>query len=329
MALTTIATGFGLTQKLQSEILFFETKDEMLWTRFMSKKGDSIIYLKEELEKEAGDSIAFGLLSKLVNDAVIDDAQLEGLEEEMILAADTVTLQQRRNAVALAGRMSEKRVRFNLRESGRRLLSQWNAEDANQRMFTLFESAPTKTFFPNAIVATSGITSADKINLSDISRIKAFAKSTASPRIPGVMVDGRPMYVLAVHSHVLFDLKEDPRYEQLARETLARQAAGAVHPIRLGAVIEHDGVIIHEHPDVATSTTFGPASDQPGATNSFLGRNAGCFAWGDIPKIVDNLKDYGNQYRAAVTSIWGFSKSNFSANDLAYIQYTTFRTDLV
>lgn len=329
MAETVVGTGNALTQKLQSASLFVETLEALFFDKMMGDEEDpsAIIVRKTELEREAGDSITVGFVPALVGTATIDDAVLEGEEEAINLFSDNVILQQRRHAVKLGGRMTEKRTRFNLRETARRLLTVHNGDTADNVVFDGFESSPTQQFFPGSATSTATITAADKIDFTVISRAAAFAKGTASPRIPPVTIAGTDWFVFIMHPHVAFDLKEDARYEQVQREVRMR-AAEQDHPLLMGALGAWDGVLLFESSRVAIATNFGAGANLAGATNSFLGRHAGLWAWGDFPRLAEKADDFGNKYKVAVISMYGFTKTVFNASDLAYLGLPAFRTNI-
>lgn len=330
MAETVVGTGNALTQKLQSAALFVETQEALFFDKMMGDEDDpsAIIVRKTELEREAGDQITVGFTPALSGTATIDDAVLEGDEEAIQLFSDNVVLQQRRHAVKLGGRMTEKRTRFNLRETGRRLLTVWNGDDADNVVFDGFESSPTQQFFPGTTAtSTATLTTADKIDFNVISRAATWAKSTASPLIPPVTIGGDDWFVLIMHPHVGHDLKEDARYEQVQREVRMR-ADSQDHPLLKGAMGAWDGVLLFESSRVAIATNFGAGSNLTGATNSLLGRHAGLWAWGDFPRLAEKADDFGNKYKVAVISMYGFTKTVFNSSDLAYIGMPTFRTNI-
>ena len=50
----------------------------------------------------------------------------------------------------------------------------------------------------------------------------------------------------------------------------------------------------------------------PYASNMFMGRQAGCFAWGKRPEAWEKEFDYNNQPGISVAKILGFLKPQFT-----------------
>src|SRR5260370_934723 len=108
---TQFATGAAETVKRWAARLWVELPREIYFGKFMREDDmNTIIEVKRDLEGQPGDKVTFTLLQKLGNAAVTGDSTLEGNEEAMQFYSASVTLDQNRNAVRLAGRMSERRV---------------------------------------------------------------------------------------------------------------------------------------------------------------------------------------------------------------------------
>ena len=111
MALTEFLTGNAATVQRWAEKLWIEMPREIYWGKFMSEDAmKTPIEVKRDLEGKPGDKLAFYLTRKLAGAGVTGDAVLEGNEEQMTTYTDTLTLDQVRNAVRLAGRLSEKQI---------------------------------------------------------------------------------------------------------------------------------------------------------------------------------------------------------------------------
>src|SRR5687768_12275437 len=80
--------------------------------QFMGTGSDSIIQIKTELNKAAGDGIS-------------GDSTLEGNEEALITYSQNVSIDQLRHAVRSSGKMSEQRVPFSVRAEARDGLADW------------------------------------------------------------------------------------------------------------------------------------------------------------------------------------------------------------
>jgi N4-gp56 family major capsid protein len=86
-----------------------------------------VIQIKEETSKSPGDRITVGLRMQLTGDGVSGDGTLEGNEEALTTYSDNVLIDQLRHAVRSAGKMTEQRVPFSVREESRMGLQDWFA----------------------------------------------------------------------------------------------------------------------------------------------------------------------------------------------------------
>lgn len=109
MAVTTIPQG--LVEKAWAKDTWTTALNNIFFGKFMGPSVDNIIQVKEELKKEAGDSITMRLLMKLKGDGVTGDNTLEGNEEAMQYRDFTVTVDQIRNAVGSKARWKNRRLR--------------------------------------------------------------------------------------------------------------------------------------------------------------------------------------------------------------------------
>ena len=104
--LTTYASTASATVQRWAEKLWIETQLEIYWGKFMKENTvDAIIEVKRDLEGKPGDKLTYTLLRQLTGAGVSGDSQLEDNEEQMVTYDDTLTLDQVRNAVRLAGRL--------------------------------------------------------------------------------------------------------------------------------------------------------------------------------------------------------------------------------
>jgi N4-gp56 family major capsid protein len=321
---TSFATGAAETVKRWAARLWIELPREIYFGKFMKEDDmNTIIEVKRDLEGQPGDKVTFTLLQKLGNAAVTGDSTMEGNEEAMQFFSASVTLDQNRNAVRLAGRMSERRTAFNQRDSAKTLLKTWLAETIDNAIFTGMAGSPTLPLFGGSAVSKLTLDSTSKISPSLIDRAIAKAKKTL-PKIWPVRVNGRDFYVTLIHTDVAFDLRQDGVWNQAQREAQERNPD---NPIFSGALAFWNGSIIHEHEKIPIFTNGGAGTNQPGADNFFMGRQAGVFAWGARPEWWEKEFDYGNKVGFAIGAIYAFAKATFNAIDHAYINLETYRTN--
>jgi N4-gp56 family major capsid protein len=321
---TSFATGATETVKRWAARLWIELPREIYFGKFMREDDmNTIIEVKRDLEGQPGDKVTFTLLQKLGNAAVTGDATLEGNEEAMQFYSDAAILDQNRNAIRLAGRMSERRTAFNQRDSAKTLLKTWLAETIDNAIFTGMDQAPTTTLYGGAAVSLVTIYSTSKLAPSLIDRGIAKAKKIL-PKIWPVRVNGRDFYVNLHHTDAAFDLRQDGVWNQSQREAQERSPD---NPIFSGALGFWNGALVHEHEKIPIATNGGAGGNQPVQDGYMMGRQAGIFAWGAKPEWWEKEFDYGNKVGFAIGAIYAFKKAVFNANDHAFIRLQTYRTN--
>src|SRR6266480_3129350 len=127
MATTVYGVNHALAVKLWSKKLAHESLKETFIYKFLGDDENSLIQVKEETSKSPGDRITIGLRMQLSGDGVGGDGTLEGNEEALTTYSDNILIDQLRHAVRSAGKMSEQRVPFSVREEARGGLQDWFA----------------------------------------------------------------------------------------------------------------------------------------------------------------------------------------------------------
>ena len=115
MATTAYGVNHPLAVKLWSKKLMREALKETFMSRFMGTSKDSLIQVKDETNKSAGDRVRVGLRMQLSGTGVVGDGTLEGNEESLTTYSDDLMINQLRHAVRSDGEMSEQRVPFSVR----------------------------------------------------------------------------------------------------------------------------------------------------------------------------------------------------------------------
>lgn len=128
MATTSYGTNDPLAVKLWSKRLSVEVLKSTWANRFMGASSSSLIQIKDETSKSAGDKITYGLRMQLTGPGVVGDGTQEGQEESLTTYSDSVTINQLRHAVRSAGRMSQQRVPFTVRDEALSGLRDWWAD---------------------------------------------------------------------------------------------------------------------------------------------------------------------------------------------------------
>lgn len=352
MATTSYGVNHPLAVKLWSRKLFHEVIGKSYVGRFMGTSDTSLIQIKTETQKSEGDKITVGLRMLLAGDGIQGDNTLEGNEEALVTYSDAVTIDQLRHAVRSAGRMSEQRIPFSVREEARMGLEDWWIERletgfANQltgntgqsdtrytvNMATTAPSTAgsvTRLIVGGSETAESSLsaTTTHAIKLADLDRCVALAK-TQQPRIRPVRVDGKSMWVTFLHPYQVYQLRRDASTAGNFFDVQKAQLQGGKisdNPILTGASFVYNNVIVHEWdylPNV-------PDSAAPGSDGSNYRRGVFCgaqaaivgFGQGNSKNKMtweEELFDYGNQLGVAAGCIMGGKKTVFNSIDFSTI----------
>jgi len=228
MATTEYGVNHPLAVKAWSRKLFQEALAQCWFSKFIGTGSDSIVQRKTEISKGPGDKITFGLRMQLSGAGVSGDSALEGNEEALTTYSDAVLIDQLRHAVRTAGKMSEQRVPFSIREEARQGLTDWLADRIDTAIINQLAGntgqadtrytgsnatvAPTSTADANGITrilfggdatanTTEGsISTTETFRLNYIDRCVNRAKA-AKPLIRPVKVQGDDYYVMFLHPH--------------------------------------------------------------------------------------------------------------------------------
>jgi N4-gp56 family major capsid protein len=324
MADTEFLTGAAETMKRWAKEVWREAPELIYWGKFMGKDMNSVIQVKEDLEGQPGDELTFTLLRKLQGAGVTGDNTLEGSEEQMVHYSDSIVLDQRRNAIRLKGKLSERRTAFDQRTNAKDILKTWLAETIDDDIFTGFDSSPTSVVFGGDATSTATIDSGDTITLAKVDTAVARAKK-ATPKIWPVRVEGRDYYVVCMHTDVEYDLRQSTAWADHHQEAGPRDYGK--NALFAGGLGVYGGAVLHSHVKIPIASTWGAGGNETGASNFFLGRQAGLFGWGSRPEWWEKEFDYNNKVGFAIGAIWDFTKAVFNAADHGFIAIRTYRTN--
>jgi N4-gp56 family major capsid protein len=348
MANTSYGVNDALAVKLWSKKLFQEALKQTYASRFMGKGSSSIVQIKDETSKGPGDQITVGLRMQLSGAGVQGDGTLEGNEEALTTYSDAVVINQLRHAVRSAGKMSEQRVPFSVREEARMGLQDWWADRIDTWFFNQLggNTAQTDTRYtgnqaalaPDAShkvylngSADESATSTFVFDITVIDKCVEKAK-TLSPMIRPVKVNGEDKYVMFLHPYQVYNLRTNTTTGQWLDITKAA-LSGAKETGNLiynGALGEYNGVILHE----ATRVPLGVNSSTGAAISTvrravFCGAQAAVMAYGKDDaggemSWTEELFDYGNQLGVSGGMIAGLKKTRFNSADFGTIVVPTY-----
>ena len=359
MATTEYGVNHPLAVKLWAKDLLEEALKQTYFSRFVGSDSGALIQKKDELSKNAGDQIRFGLRMQLTGAGIAGDATLEGNEESLQTYADTIVINQLRHAVRSQGQMSEQRVPFSVREEAKNGLRDWWADrldfwfmnqitgntaqtDTRYTGMTAAIAPTTTSGSERAVVANQesseaslSATASCIFSLRLIDRAVAMAE-TATPLIRPVKVGASDMYVAFLHQNQVFQLRTNTATGQWQDIQKAAMNGGEVtkNPIFTGALGVYNNVVLHRStriPAINTLTGGGTTSVGTGRRAVLCGAQAAVFAMGQANKgsgmkmsWFEESFDYGNQFGVEAGMIAAIKKTVFNSVDFATITMSSY-----
>lgn len=360
MAKTTFGTNHPMAVKLWSKRLEVEALKATWVSKFIGTGTDSLIYRKNETSKGAGDTINYGLRTQLTGRGVEGDGTLEGFEEALTVYSDSIVINQLRHAVRSAGKMSEQRVPFEVREEALSGLRDWWADRLDTAVANQLAgyTAQTDTNYTGMQATTApdaghlfcgggegteaslSATVTHILKLGDIdkavAKAKVFGKQSdgttdgANPIRP-IKINGGDYYALFLHPYQVYQLRRDTNTLQWGDIQKAALMGGEItkNPLFTGALGMYNGVVLHEWtrvPPIVTTPASGAVANYRRAV--FCGAQAACIAFGqgssEKPNWYEELFDYGNQLGVAGGMIHGVKKTRFNSQDFSTIVISTY-----
>ncbi len=315
----------------------------------MGPTASSIIQIKDDLQKSAGDKITYGLRMQLVGAGVIGDGTLEGQEEALATFSDSVVVNQLRHAVRSGGRITQQRVPFEVRQEALSGLRDWwtdridsswlnqiggNTAQTDTRYTglqatTAPDTGHLKKADATATTTEGSITTTATFALSILDKAVEAAR-TLVPAIRPLMIGGKPMYAAFLHPYQVTDLRTNTSTGQWLDIQKAAMTGGEINdnPIFDGSLGVYNGVILHS--DFRIPLAVDSAVAQANIRRAiFCGAQASIMAFGrdsgpERFTWVEELFDYGNQLGVSAGLIFGLKKTVFNSLDYATIIMSTY-----
>lgn len=358
MADTDYPLNSPLAVKRWSTELMKEALKKCHAMQFMGSDSNSLIHVKNDLSKGAGDLLTFGIRQQLQGAGVSGDDTLEGSEEGLVTYTQQLTINQLRHAVRSKGKMSEQRVPFSVRNEARDGLSDWWSDRWDSWFFNQISGntqiTDAKYFGFNALAAPDAghmvlgnigatvaagtvalaeaslsATSTARFHLGLIDRAReraALAVNTFRP----IIVDGQKRYVAFLHPYQVTSLRQSVASTQWSDIQLAALSARneSDNPLYSGALGIYNDTVLHVStriPLVAGAT----AGTLNVARAAFCGAQAACMGWGQgygksSMDWNEELFDYKNKLGVEAGCIGGITKTRFNGSDFAAITMSTY-----
>lgn len=359
MAGTSYPVGHPLAVNLWAKKLAVEALRATYFYEFMGKSSSSMIMYRDELGKDAGDNVTYGLRTQLNGAGVQGDGTLEGNEEALSTSTDNLRIDQLRHAVRSSGKMSEQRVTFDVREEAKEGLTDWWANRFDTALFNQLcgFTAQTDTRFtgnnptvapdtshifrPNARTTDESLTTGDEFNLAIIDRMVARANQFNTASGTGVPIrpmraQGRNLWMMFVHDDQIYQLRSSAAAGTwIDYQKAAISGGDKDNPLFTGGDLmgEYNGVLLHRAPRVTNGVNSTTGAAVANVRRAVLcGAQAAMFATGrnaedgqkDKFTWVEESFDYGNQLGVSAGSIFGMKKTRFGGQDFGTFVASTY-----
>lgn len=359
MAKTAYPVGNALAVNLWAKKLAVETLRACFFFEFMGSNADNLVMYRDEVSKAAGDNVTYGLKLQLQGAGVQGDGTLEGNEEALATYTDNIRVDQLRHAVRSAGRMSQERVTFEVRDEAKSSLTDWFADRFDTCMFNQLcgftaqadtrytgnnaVAAPDTNhiFRPNSRTTDESLTTGDEFNLGIIDRMVARAYQFSTANGTGVPIrpmraKGRKLWVMFLHDYQIYQLRSSAAAGTWVDYQKSAIAGGDMeNPLFKGGDLigEYNSVLLHRAPRVTPGVNSTTGAAVANARRAVLcGAQAAMMATGRDAEISEQNKfswveesfDYGNQLGVSAGSIFGVKKTRFNSQDFATFVAATY-----
>lgn len=334
MALTTVAAAN--TEEAWDNNFFASYVRANRFKRYMGTTENSIIQVREDLTKKAGDGITLPLVTELTGAGFTGAALMEGNEEALGNFGFKISVNTLRHSVAVTDH-DQQFTGISIRDAGKEMLKLWamarlrndivtalgsingiayGTANATQRNAWLVANAD-RILFGNGTVGgyttlatdLAAVTSAMTLTREVVSRAKARAEQ-ASPRIrPVVVGEDVENFVMFVDARAFRDLKAD-----LSTSLQNAQERGDTNPLWQDGDLMWDGVVIRKIQEIASLGAVGAASAQV-SPYYLCGAQALGVAWAQKTKSTTDVRDYGFVKGVGIHEMRGVSKVVFNNKD--------------
>lgn len=340
MADSAVATGLRVQQ--WDDEFFREYIHDGRFKELMGEGETSIIQVKEDLSKKAGDSVTYALVNRLTNSAITGTAVLEGNEEDLSSRSFRVYVDKRRNAVRVP-EMEEQKSAISLRNAARPVLMDWALEDTRDLYINALGSLNGTDFLSRtAAIADAWLVdnvdrtvfgayaaggSAGGTDLSaDLSQLDTTSDLFTKDRLDDMILrakvcnpkirpmrdkgNGKRYFVALCNPHAHKNLRDSMDNEILATTAVEMQASKLFE----GGDILWNGVIVKEIDNIPIYANLGNGGTTEVTPVYLLGAQALAHAICKRVRSVEETFDYGDKVGVAVEHIIGIEKMIFGTN---------------
>lgn len=329
MAYVEILTSHGLTEEIWDNDIFKEYIGMVWWKNLMGTSSDSIIQVKDDLTKKAGDAITIGLRGQMVGGHITGNSKAAGNEGNVSFYYQRITIDNDRVVIKIENvPMTQKRVGFDVLKQAREALEEkakYQLEDdittalidttnARVRGRYLYGAADANWNATHATALTAVDNVADQLttNMVDICKRKALIPTNATAKV-------RPMrakvgksyeewYCFVGHPLSIRDLVNNDAAFRNA-QLLLPPNANRDSVLFSGSSFKGswNGSLIYEFDRMPLVSSTIQCSH-----NLLLGAQAGAVCWGQRSKFGEDDEDIGHDKLYELHEIRGISKLYFN-----------------
>ena len=317
----------------------------------IGKSENSIIYLKDELQKGDGDRVRCTLFTTPQGDGFTENEDVEGNAEGITNYTDDIIINELGHAIGVKSdnTIDAQRVPYNLRQTGMDLLKQWWSDRWSISFFNQVcgYTAQTNTKYTGlqaALAPSSGriiragnhandesLTASDTFTLDLIDEAKELAETADVPLVP-IMIDGEKKFVMYLHNYQVTSLRTNTSTGQWLDIQKAAMAGGKVsnNPIFKSALGEYNDVILRKAFDVRPGVSSVAGTAVANTRRAvLLGAQACMMAFGkkSMPGKMrwnEELLDHKRKLEVSAWSIFGLKKCQFNSQDFGTVVVSTY-----
>lgn len=358
MSYTSFAVGDSNAVKVWSKAVTVAVREKCEIGKLQGKDEDSIIQVKDELEKGKGDVVKFNLRALLNGDGFTENQRGQGNGESLTFYQDSITINELGHIASPTSEFTidAQRVPFEPRNEGKSALTEWWAKRMSVSFFNHVcgflpaNSSPygVKYTANNAVTAhvatrrlwaTTSVTadeslgSSDKMTLTAIDRALTAA-TLGNSQMRKVMINGSEKFVLYMHPQQVEDLTTNTSTGQWFSIQQAAMQGGNVskNPLYTGALGEYKGVILRQCVDVTqgvNSSTNAAVSNTRravmlGAQSAIMAHTKRGNPGNNKYRWTEKYDDHDRLFEMGAWSIWGLKKAVFNSVDFGAITISTY-----
>lgn len=353
MAYTSYSTSAGETVKLWEKMLAVAERATLDIAPLMGTSENSIIHVKEETQKGAGDRVTFTLRTRLSQKGILSSGTVEGNAESLSTYTDNITIDELWCNVGAKSEFTidAQRVPFNLRSQCKNAAGDWWSDRKAETFFnhvcgytpknTDGATSGTQYIGNNTVTAPasgSGLTrhiwagtaSADEsLGSSDVFVLALIDRAVEAARTGGrmlqmVQVGGQQKYVVYISERQKKQLRtttSDGGWQDITKFTYSGVEVSK-NPLYTGALGEYNQCILRCSQDVTLGVNSSTgASDTDVHRAVLLGRQAAVTAFGrkgygpSKYRWNEELVDHKRKLEVSAHQIWGLKKAVFNSVD--------------